>query len=84
MGVYQMASVVSARGLAAAGLALVLSAGSGAALAAQAVADSPSCQVTSNSQSKAITCAPTAPAAPPIGGAPSEQDLTSASGGRHH
>jgi hypothetical protein len=53
-------------------------------LAAEAAADTPSCQVTSSKQSNAITCAPTAAPTAPIGGAPSEQDLTSANSGRHH
>jgi hypothetical protein len=82
-----MASFAPARSLAAAGLALVLSVGSGIALAAQAAANTPSCGVTSTSQPSPITCAPVAPVTPNtggIGGAPSEQDLTSANSGRHH
>jgi hypothetical protein len=82
-----MASVAPARSLAAAGLALVLSVGSGIALAPQAAADTPGCTATIKTQSTPITCAPTAAPAPPIGSAgsaPSEQDLTSANSGRHH
>jgi hypothetical protein len=82
-----MASFAPTRSLAAAGLALVLSVGSGIALAAQAAADTPSCGVTSKSQPSPITCAAIAPVTPNtggIGGAPSEQDLTAANYGRHH
>jgi hypothetical protein len=79
-----MASVAPARRLAAAGLALVLSVGSGIALAPQAAADTPTCSVTSKSQSNAINCPPAVAQTPGIGGAPSEQDLTSANNGRHH
>jgi hypothetical protein len=79
-----MASVAPARRLAAAGLALVLTVGWGIALAPHAVADTPSCAVTSKTRSNALICAPTAPPTAAVGGAPSEQDLTSANGGRHH
>ena len=80
----EMASVVLTRSFAAAGLVAVgLGVGAGVAWAGPGTPQGPSCATTTNSQSNALTCAPTAITAP-TSGAPSEQDLTQSHGTAHH